>query len=119
MFRRKVQSLHISEEGGQKWNRTRNDLNLGNHPDPSVSPGGRQGKNLRCGGCQRRLYVAPVDQLTYGAATPRKYCIYMSLATNFTGQVEAPVITSSPIVVQVVPVKNSYYRKATSNKKSR
>ena len=41
----------------------------------------------------------------------------MSLTTESPGRAEAPVITSTPAVAQVVPVKNSYYRKDTSNEK--
>ena len=36
---------------------------------------------------------------------------------NHLGDTEAPVKTSTPAVAQVVPVKNSYYRKTTSNEK--
>ena len=42
----------------------------------------------------------------------------MSLTTESPGRAEAPVITSTPAVAQVVPVKNSYYRKNTSNEKA-
>ena len=42
----------------------------------------------------------------------------MSLTTEQPGRAQAPVISSTPAVAQVVPVKKSYYRKKTSNKKA-
>ena len=54
-------------------------------------------------------------ECTGGAVTPIK--CRMSLTTESPGRVEAPVITSSPAVAQVVPVKNRYYRKDTSKEK--
>ena len=56
-----------------------------------------------------------VAECTGGAITPIK--CRMSPTTEPPGQAEAPVITSTPAVAQVVPVKNSYYRKDTSNEK--
>ena len=56
-------------------------------------------------------------ECTGGAVTPIK--CRTSLTTESLGRVEAPVITSTPAVAQVVPEKNSYYRKDTSNEKPR
>ena len=54
-------------------------------------------------------------ECTGGAVTPIK--CRKCLTTEFTGRAEAPEIASTPAVAQVVPVKNSYYRKNTSNEK--
>ena len=56
-----------------------------------------------------------VAECTGGAVTPIK--CRKSLTTESPGRAEAPVITSTPAVAQVVPEKNSYYRKDTSNEK--
>ena len=62
-----------------------------------------------------QVLLEGVAECTGGAVTPIKCC--KSLTTESPGRFEAPVITSTPAVVQVVPWKNNYYRKYKSNER--